>query len=156
MDLDSSHFDTELSCDKENEESSEVRLKVLLIAKMTPAQQCYARRQSRNIAYQKQRKEYFKGREEYLVTPEAPVSTGQDQQPSRYLKSLLKYQHSGRKIVDLLYPNGLPHAENALPLADVVELLLEMARPEKRNYMYASVEIRNDNSCGVCTKVIDA
>jgi hypothetical protein len=152
------------SLDHDIEEKEENALPtVLSVTRLTAAQQYYARRQSRNKAYQKQRIEYFQGRDDYLVTPSlcsnlaesSSEPADQSRLPSRYLKSLLKYQPSRQQIINLLYPGGAPHVKHGLSLASILEPLSEMASPKTKRYMYNSVKVREDNCCAVCKKSLD-
>jgi hypothetical protein len=159
-----SDLDGESDSSVENEEKEdEAQPRILSVAKLTPAQQYNARQRSRKKAYQKQRKGFFKGRGDYSIAPDhqdsvnlVPESISQLRLPSRYLKSLLKHQPSRQKVIDLLYPDSVPHVKNALSLSEILEPLIELASPEKRRYMYSSVQIKDDSTCGVCKKSLDA
>jgi hypothetical protein len=159
-----SSSDSSIDSSVENEEKEdETQPRMLSVAKLTPAQQYNARPQFRKKAYQKQRKELFKDRDDYFVAPDnqdsanlVPESTSQLRLPPRYLKSLLKHQPSRQKVIDLLHPDGVPHVKNALCLSKTLEPLIELASPEKRRYMYSSVQIKDDSNCGVCKKSFDA
>jgi hypothetical protein len=128
-------------------------LAVLTVANLTPDEQCYSRRQFRNKAYRKQRKDFFEGRQNTATssTPANPLRL-----PSRYLGSLLKFEPSRRRIIDLLYPQGVIHAKDALSLGQILEPMVEMANPRKQRYGYNSVEPTKDNRCGVCDQQLNA
>ncbi|CAE7020873.1 DUF3435 domain containing protein [Pyrenophora teres f. teres] len=142
---------------------------VVTLPERTPSQEYALRRQSRKVAYRKQRGDFFDGKPlapEYAVT--APHQTASDSEstgstplryPSRYLKALWKFEPERERIANLMYSysrnsvapnNSTAISRREIPLSDILQPMTKLAHPKKERYVYQSAGPTEDNCCSVC------
>ena len=142
---------------------------VVTLPERTPSQEYALRRQSRTVAYRKQRGDFFDGKllaPEYAVT--ASHQTASDSEstssnplryPSRYLKALWKFEPERERIANLIYSysrnsvapdNSTAISRREIPLSDILQPMIKLAHPKKERYVYQSAEPTEDNCCSVC------
>jgi hypothetical protein len=119
----------------------------------TPSQEYALRRQSRKLAYRRQREAFFEG--DLVAASPSREGVNPLRSPSRYLQALWKFEPDRRAITMLMYPGCATAAEvvaerNKIPLNDILELMAEICRPEKTRYAYAFALPTKDGCCGVC------
>ncbi|KAF1360100.1 hypothetical protein EJ07DRAFT_118025 [Lizonia empirigonia] len=133
---------------------------VVSLSERTPSQEYDLRRQSRTVAYRKQRKAFFEGESTTSAAASTSASTTIKplRAPSRYLQALWKFEPERKSISRLMYPNCdtaeedtvVAAGEVELPLQNILEPMVRVSRPEKKRYTYASASPTDDNRCGVC------
>jgi hypothetical protein len=134
---------------------------VVKISERTLKEEYAMRRQSRTVAYRKQRKDFFEGD---CITPAATASTVAQtttkalRSPSRYLKALWKFEPERKIIARLMYPGCDSAAEDSevaaedvkILLQDILEPMVKLCMPEKKRYNYRSASPTQDMRCSVC------
>lgn len=105
------------------------------------------RRQSREKAYQKNRREYLDGKGKG-VRATAPT-TVLSREPSRYLLALLKFEPERQLVVDLMFrkDDDTDNIMAALSLTEVLEPLISLARSQRKRYAYKTAEPTKQNCC---------
>jgi hypothetical protein len=123
------------------------------------------RRQSRTVAYRKQREDSFEGK---TTTPHTTASNSAQatskplRSPSRYLQALWKFELEQKAIANLMYPGCDTGTEGSaveeavdkveISLNDILEPLVTLSNPEKKRYTYALASPTKDMRCSVCGK----
>ena len=116
------------------EEKGEESPKVISAMLLSATQEYELRRQSREKAYQKDRREYLEGKGG-AVRKTSPTSTVLSRKPSRYLLALLKFEPERKLVLDLMFSNddGTDKITAALSLTEVLEPLISLARSRNGN-----------------------
>jgi hypothetical protein len=147
-----------------------IESKTVSLVVLSPRQEYDMRRQRRNKMYVKTRKRFWENDGEELeeelkqdqalklgaATSEVvEVKASLPQRlPSRYLKALWKHEPERRRLVELLYCNGVTDQGAELALDPILESLVNMANPPKKRYAYNSAQPGPDGSCGVCKQAL--
>ncbi|KAF1359292.1 hypothetical protein EJ07DRAFT_156196 [Lizonia empirigonia] len=108
---------------------------------LSTTQEYELRRQTRERAYQKDRREYLEGKGK-SVRATAPTLAVPSREPSRYLQALLKFEPERKAVLDLMFPSGEEDNEFTakMPLAQVLGPLIKMARSQRKRYTYKTAE----------------
>jgi hypothetical protein len=136
---------------------------VVTLSQHTLKEDYALRRQSRTVAYRKQREDFFEGKttpQRAAVRPSvsAQATPKPLRSPSRYLQALWKFEPERKAIVRLMYPDfkdtGVDSATDKIeiPLKDILEPMVKLSNPEKKRYTYASASPTKDRCCSVCGK----
>jgi hypothetical protein len=122
---------------------------VVTLSQHTPKEAYALQRQSRMVAYCKQREDFFKGKttSQHAAVPasvSAQATLKPLRSPSRYLQALWKFEPERKAIARLMYPDCNTGAENSkdtdvdsatdkikIPLKDVLEPMVSLSNPEK-------------------------
>jgi hypothetical protein len=138
---------------------------VVTLSERTPKEEYALRRQSRTVAYRKQRKDFFEGK---TSTPYATASVSAQatskplRSPSRYLQALWKFEPERKAITNLMYPGCDTETEGSaikeavdkveISLNNILEPMVTLSNPEKKRYTYASASPTKDMHYSVCGK----
>ncbi|KAF1936683.1 hypothetical protein EJ02DRAFT_470273 [Clathrospora elynae] len=137
---------------------------VVTLTERTLSQESALQWQAQTVAYCKKRKDFFEGKVETpqqaaALTPEQ-TTTKLLRSPLQYLKALWKFEPERKAIVDLMYPERNARAKNTniegvasnveILLDAILEPMVKLAHPEKKQYAYASAEPTKDNCCSIC------
>lgn len=138
---------------------------VVTLLERTPKEEYALRRQSRTVAYRKQREDFFEGK---TTTPHATASVCAQvtskplRSPSRYLQALWKFEPERKAIANLMYPvcdtetkgSAIEEAVDKVEISlnDILEPIVTLSNPEKKQYTHASASPTKDMRCSVCRK----
>ncbi|KAF1935092.1 hypothetical protein EJ02DRAFT_486881 [Clathrospora elynae] len=141
---------------------------VVTLSEHTPKEEYALRRQSRTVAYRKQRENFFEGKtttpQRAAVSVSAQATPKPLRSPLRYLQALWKFEPERKAIASLMYPDCDTGAEDSkdtgidsatkvkIPLKDILEPMVNLSNPEKKRYTYASASPTKDRCCSVCGK----
>ncbi|KAF3049144.1 hypothetical protein E8E11_005165 [Didymella keratinophila] len=120
---------------------------------LSATQEYELRRQTREKAYQKDRREYLEGNGR-VARATAPTSAVPVREPSRYLLALLKFEPERKAVLDLMFlkSDDGDDITAELPLAQILEPLINMAKSQRKRYTYKTAEPTQQNCCSDCNK----
>ena len=121
---------------------------------LSASQKYELRRQTREKAYQKDRRQYLEGKSKAVRATAPTTSTVPSREPSRYLLALLKFEPERQAVLDLMFRNydGNDEIRAELSLTRVLEPLIKMARSQRKCYTYKTAEPNKQNCCSDCNK----
>ena len=84
----------------------------------------------------------------------APISAVPVREPSRYLLALLKFEPERQAVLDLMFLKSDDGDEitGELPLAQILEPLIKIARSQRKRYTYRTAKLTQQNCCSNCNK----
>ena len=127
-------------------------VEIIATTQLSPKQASKLRRQSRNRAYQKDRKDFYEGtatptQQRESTSPSTDISRG----PSRYLMALLKFEPERKSVIEMMFSDD-DSVDLELSLDVVLAPLIQLASPGKKRYAYKTAEPTPDNHCPDCAK----
>ena len=109
------------------------------------------KKQARHKAYRKKREEFFEDRCKDAIQS----SVVPHRSPSRYLRSVWKFDPDREHVVDSILHNGQVDHEVEIPLESFIGFMVRVANPQRQRYHYRSAAPLPDGRCAVCNKQLE-